>query len=642
MAESTNKVIIDIVAKDSTGPGVDKAVASVEKKFDKASQRRSSSASADTGRVYGPAVRDRFDSQEQAVRDTIAGRIRAMRDQAQRSQVSDEANKRLYGEPLRKVNRTASEQNDRDQRAALLRDLRDPLSDLGMRKSRAGFGGGRGSSGGGGGGGGGEGSGGGGLFGKIKDLGKQSGDLGKLLKLGGALAIADQIGQALQGVPEAAEKFRQGLKNGGSKSELFASSLADALPGIGSLAKGFQAAGQAIEEAITGAEGRRKRKEEDKATRDAIKSNRDAKRGAITSESDQLAQDAGRTLEDAAAAALTGKRRGEEQARLAYERELEAINKDNGKTAGLTTEQQDQFKANQEKRRQAAAAKYTQDLAATAETEKQRRVGVEREQEDAVDAIREAGARRRLEQAGNETELQVAEIEQRRDAELKAVRRGVEDVTREYGQGSAEAIEAERLAGERRAALAQDSAEAVAEIRRKAREAEADEERNHQENITQAEAQIAGIRLQAAGRGAEAEKLALKEQLREKLAAIQASAEEQLKKAGGDAAKKAEIERRAAEDAAAATGVYEANADAINNRRGGLEINRGAAGGQSRLGARLTRQEVQTSIGGAAPNEKLEKAIKESSKRTDETLKGLARAFGEQLRTELERIFARP
>lgn len=61
-----------------------------------------------------------------------------------------------------------------------------------------------------------------------------------LAKGGGALFIANEIGRALQKIPEVMDRWRDIVTTGGTQLEAFAEALANAVPVVGELARGFQ------------------------------------------------------------------------------------------------------------------------------------------------------------------------------------------------------------------------------------------------------------------------------------------------------------------------------------------------------------------------------------------------------------------
>ncbi len=69
----------------------------------------------------------------------------------------------------------------------------------------------------------------------------QSRLVNSMLKLGGALAIADQVANALEKIPSVAEKYAQSLKLGYTKTEATGEALAELIPVAGHLAKGLRA-----------------------------------------------------------------------------------------------------------------------------------------------------------------------------------------------------------------------------------------------------------------------------------------------------------------------------------------------------------------------------------------------------------------
>jgi hypothetical protein len=101
MAKRSEQIDFEISGKDGLSGVADKALSKVEARAERASSRigraMSRPAPVDTGMAYGPAVRGRFDGREQAIRDEMAGRVRAMRDRARREQMEAEIQRRMFG-----------------------------------------------------------------------------------------------------------------------------------------------------------------------------------------------------------------------------------------------------------------------------------------------------------------------------------------------------------------------------------------------------------------------------------------------------------------------------------------------------------------------------------------------------------------
>lgn len=81
----------------------------------------------------------------------------------------------------------------------------------------------------------------------LKSIHEQKERLERMFKLGGAVAIADVLGQAMQQTAASIEKYGDDIRAGASKSQAFATALSDTLPGIGELAKGFQSMYHALD-----------------------------------------------------------------------------------------------------------------------------------------------------------------------------------------------------------------------------------------------------------------------------------------------------------------------------------------------------------------------------------------------------------
>jgi hypothetical protein len=690
-----NKIIITLEAADKTGPAIDKAINTAEKKFDKASQRRASvSSPVDTGTQYGPAIKSRFDAQEQMVRDQVAGRIRAMRDQARRAQIAEAVERRLYGDPAKETLKPPEAAGVAERVAASKKRDKDAEKLTPIQQIKKAFG-----------------------------EESQFGGLAKIVAGGGAIAgiavAADAAARLAGSITKARSETALMKRDSGEVAEEFAQSI----PVLGRIRE----AGLGIRDIFTGEQFREgltrelSAMQDDTTARvgelskiwkrwetDAVKAAmavRAAAAGAADPNNAGLyARNAGvqsreMDLRRQAAEEIDAARKANEEklgelkaqrGRLTGEQDPSALARPlsflannsaivqrlapgAGKVELSTEQQQVLAQVNADiARLEAAQSKLVGKVGGS----RDRQIQAERDRayleqrkeltdqmdptgmEERARQLREADANRRrsLGAAGVTSDLRVAGLRRTNrgdEADAEEIKARAEQARQQRLADDAKAFDEGQLSSRNSIQEAQRLSAELLDIERRKNsqledlrqariQKEADQTRQHDESLAQSTAQAAGIRLQAAGRGLEAEKLQLKEQLRQKLEQIRAAAEDELRANGGDPAKRAAIEKRAREEAEAARGIYEANADALASRRGGVGINFGSAGGQSRLGGRLTQQEVQGPLasGVAKAGDKTEKAIKESARKFEEAIKGLPQLFGTQLRTELRAIFA--
>lgn len=103
-----------------------------------------------------------------------------------------------------------------------------------------------------------------------------------LLRGGGALFGVNQVGIALQALPDELGKFRSSLRTGGTVTEGFASVVADTIPVVGNLAKGFRGLFDFVSDLVTGRDRQREEQERADARAGAVtRQRRDAKREGI-------------------------------------------------------------------------------------------------------------------------------------------------------------------------------------------------------------------------------------------------------------------------------------------------------------------------------------------------------------------------
>lgn len=264
-----------------------------------------------------------------------------------------------------------------------------------------------------------------------------------------------------------------------------------------------------------------------------------------------------------------------------------------------------------------------------------RRAEAERENADEVARIRREARETQLRDQGQAADAEMEALRADFARQRDEVARGVEAVERERGKASQDAIQARRLAGEKLKALEENEAAQSASLLKSRLDNERRIREQHESSIVATGTQATSRRLQTAGRTLEAERLQLQEGLRQRLEEINRARDEEIRQGGNaDAAN-----RRAGESAAAARDLFDAENEAMRNRRGGFDINRGNIASGGRLGARLTTSEIQTPMR-STQSDATTKAINEGNKRLEAALQKQADAIGRQFAAALREVIA--
>lgn len=359
---------------------------------------------------------------EQAIRDAMAGRIRGMREQTRRAQFSEEVNRRMFGESAapaaERPGLSAADFGRGSARSAAGRSGRTPEEQNWYKALKS----------------------------QTEGLEKMS----KVVRGVGALAIVGEVGRMFQALPEAQKKYYENLQTGMTRTQAFASAVADAVPVVGELARGFQGLWTALTTSADEVKAQAKKEQlnENKAIRESLRDANNRRRGVLMGEADATSKAALRQSE--VDTARNDVERGQIAARHRYEDEIAAANDLAGRAGTMgKTEDQDRVRAAAQNRRIAAEQSYRKQLddiqaaerekvfEAEAKAEEEKR----RAKEEAAAEAKQAEEKRRDEAARAEKEMKEKARDQAQTA-LADVREGL-NRARQYQSGVPEAVRGE-------------------------------------------------------------------------------------------------------------------------------------------------------------------------------------------------------
>jgi hypothetical protein len=537
-------------------------------------------AGAGGGAIYGPAVRDRFTAEEKAVRSGLA-RVKAAGRAERRQQLVEaevhnrrlsetavegagviEPNAPVYG-PARRPRFDAATQAQRLADAQLTKDIRsgarEQIAESTRRRAllgdadleRNGFagrefmrgvqaGGPRGSAR--------LGEAEASLYKRMKD---NTEGLERMLKVvrgvGAAGALAEGariVGEGLKRLPEVTVEYREAMKNGASATGFWSQKLADTLPGIGDLAKGFRAiydAGQYLAEKAKD-EYEQRRKEIDATLEKGRQRERD--RQSVVR---PVLEASGNAAQSAMANRRLFMTRGDERARveaqLAYEAEVRQIGHDTLSGSDLTQSEREaasrlhddeRLKLNQQRdarlaeaERRRAEAVYNIDLGSA-----QRQTEQEHAQQDRLFQIKSEGGQRDLQLSGYLASARLAALRDENQQAITELGRRYHEETRDLKDGSQEKVAAERRYREELAALRAKGYADEAAQREQDRREDAASGRAFARAIEGTQAQAIADRLRAAGASEDADKVQRAEAHRQRLREIDEQEQEAKEKRG--------------------------------------------------------------------------------------------------------------
>lgn len=533
MAETQKRRIdIQITGADNGASAAMKDVGQAAQKMAGDVQR--ASAAASSGAVNGPAVRGRFDADTQLIRDKMAGRIRAMRDAGKRAQIEEQVNARIFGQPAAP--------------APGLPALTDADFGRSASRYRAPIGGaGRNA----------------GMLKSITQEGEQLTRMANLVRGAGALAVVSQFGQALQRLPELMEKWKERASVGVTVTENLATSIADAVPVIGDLAKGFKA----VLDELSGAadlDRARKREEAYKKEVEGMKSRRDTARQPFLDAASRGAEEAGYRRK------LVGKE-GDDlvraQAGVDLERELKEIEGVRAKVRTMGDDQRLPAEAQLAQREAVARAEHRAKLDALDRASNKRTIEDARQvgefgAESAELLARKAEEARQLDLAnqGRHLQAKLAALDAAAEQEIRALRKKHDeeekalaaDPVNGRGASSVRDNAAKRLEDETAAVRANQKRqrETMEEADRRERE---ETETQHGRRMLDSQTDLVARRLAMEGKDQEAQQLLARRAYQKRLEDIHANLEEQVR---AHKEREPELRQQAREQAEAAAQEY--------------------------------------------------------------------------------------
>lgn len=302
MSDGTKTRRIDFIlgAKDEATRVVKEATTRMKKELAEVSRASIPLASSASDRVALAFPKPNRSADEQQIRDMMAGRMRAMRDAAKRASMQDEISRRLFGDPepeKAKFDPSAAEGMSafgKSDASARGRAMARGGSDKDWYKS-------------------------------LKAQMDGFENIGKLMKGIGALGIVSEIGRAMQAVPAAIEKYKEAVSQGVHPVQAFAEGVANAIPVVGDLARGFQAVGESLRHSMYGdsfeqtKEKTRAEVQSQKEAREAQNAKNQARRGQLIGDADNASRDAGRRR---ALGMATGAEKDRLSAQFEYEDKL--------------------------------------------------------------------------------------------------------------------------------------------------------------------------------------------------------------------------------------------------------------------------------------------------------------------------------
>jgi hypothetical protein len=301
-----------------------------------------------------------------------------------------------------------------------------------------------------------------------------------MMKLGGAAIIANRAADALQRIPEEAEKYRDALKNGYTKTEAAGMTLANLVPAAGELAKGFRAAYDwltdlAKSDLLKETEARQKEEKE---------------RAAALGEASQKRGLASREVTDEANRDIRRSRRGrmEDQNQAAHDQAVEDARAEYATTKARTDISPEAKEAARQrmvetegaafeelnKKRQAQETRRIEELAAF-------EIGAQEE----IASLRRQADEEAMEREGRGHELRVKQINDEAEQQIRAAQERYQEFTAKHKDAASygvtpelqerqiagiRAVRDQRVAKEQQAAEREQQEAALAEAQRYAQE----------------------------------------------------------------------------------------------------------------------------------------------------------------------------
>ena len=258
----------------------------------------------------------------------------------------------------------------------------------------------------------------------LKKQGEAIENATKVVRGLGALGFVTALGVKLQGVPGVVEKFQEHIKFGGTKVEAWAQAVADTVPVIGELAKGFRAVGDVIyDEVITNRGAQRRAKEERNATREVrarIEQGNERRRRPIIEAGEAGARDARR---DIRLSGLEGPARERMEAQLDFEEEQRKIKDLESKRGTLNLDQQNKLREQTGQMRLAAERKLEDRLAQIQKEQGQKAFDAARGFREQAQAADDEALQARLRSKQKFLDAEIAQIRASGNKEIEEINR---------------------------------------------------------------------------------------------------------------------------------------------------------------------------------------------------------------------------
>ncbi len=391
----------------------------------------------------------------------------------------------------------------------------------------------------------------------LEGIHKQTRQLRRLIDLGGAVMIAERVGQSLEKIPEVAAQFRENLRNGMTSTQACATALADLLPGIGTLAKGFRSLGEFIMDPHGFKAEAQRLKDERTQRRDAIiKAAQDAeqRRQPIIEESVRGARES--AYESRILGASEGVHRQEMEARVEHEKRLQEIAdlREKGRNAKLTLDQQQSFNERLVTMQVAADEQLEERRHQIRKQAMELRDADEREHSERQKSLTESSEQDRLQLEGRFETARIAKSREATESEIRNLGQQYAERLKKVETGSHEEEAVTANFVQDVAAIRARGAEQEKAIAEESRREEARQERDHAQRILDERTNLDERRLRLAGRAREAERLVIDQAYQDRLAAIARERDAELEK---DREHADQINARAASDQDAARQQHE-------------------------------------------------------------------------------------
>jgi hypothetical protein len=480
-------------------------------------------ASMSMGPQYGPAVAPRYSGEEAQVRSMMAGRMLAMREQERRQRLANEVNRRMTPD-------FSGLRETRGEEAMRLRGGMGAGDRAEATRSRT-----------------------------MEQEFKRAGKIAKAV--GGAFAVSEFGSNFSQYKEE--DRFREALKAGYTRVEAFSMGLADIVPIIGPLARGFRSMGDLIDDLRNPATNDARKRDQDDKDRRRLIIDEQAKRDAARLPMQQAIREGAVSASDRML--LVGERgssRAEWEANIANKQEMRRIAEQRKAARGWGTAGEAMMPL-LDQQAQAAQAEYNDKLKQIAEQRREMLRKIEEDTSATITATTRQGMRDRLEEQGKYHKARILQIQQEGSAEIEELQRQDAEKQRtdpEYNLPR----EQERLDAKRKQIRNRQVRDTKRENEREQKDAEK-QQRDFAARADEQQVNMATRRLRMTGQGAAAEQMELRARYQQQLQEIQQNLDEQVQAHGERAP---ELRRQAAESARLAGEEYALSLEEAAARRG--------------------------------------------------------------------------